>query len=50
MLGSVVFNETIINKEGTLSFDFSNQKSGLYFANIIVDGEVKTMKRLVITD
>lgn len=50
MLGSVVFNETIINKEGTLSFDFSNHKSGLYFANIIVDGEIKTMKRLVITD
>ena len=50
MLGSVVFNETIINNEGILSFDFSNQKSGLYFANIIVDGELKTMKRLVITD
>jgi hypothetical protein len=50
MLGSVVFNETITNKEGTLSFDFSNHKSGLYFANIIIDGEIKTMKRLVITD
>lgn len=50
MLGSVVFNETITNKEGTISFDFSNHKSGLYFANIIIDGETKTMKRLVITD
>jgi hypothetical protein len=50
MLGSVVFNETIYDKEGSLSFDFSNQKSGLYFANIIIEGEVKTMKRLVITD
>ena len=50
MLGSVVFNETITNKEGTISFDFSNHKSGLYFANIIIDGETKTMKRLVVTD
>lgn len=50
MLGSVVFNETTTNKEGTISFDLSNQKSGLYFANIIIDGETKTMKRLVVTD
>ena len=50
MLGSIVFDEIILNKEGALSFDFSKHKSGLYFANIIVDGEIKTMKRIVITD
>jgi hypothetical protein len=49
MLGSIVKKEIIKNKSGTLKFDVSDTKVGLYFANILVNGEFKTMKRLVVS-
>ena len=49
MLGSIVKKEIIKNKNGTLKFDVSDTKMGLYFANILVNGEFKTMKRLVVS-
>ena len=49
MLGSIVKKEIINNKSGTLKFDVSDTKAGLYFANILVNGEFKTMKRLVVS-
>ena len=49
MLGNVIRNESIFSKSGILSFDLSDTKNGLYFANIIVNGELKSIKRLVIS-
>jgi hypothetical protein len=49
MLGSIVKKEIIKNKNGTFKFDVSDTKMGLYFANILVNGEFKTMKRLVVS-
>tara|TARA_Y200000002_G_scaffold381564_1_gene395935 strand:+ start:158 stop:871 length:714 start_codon:yes stop_codon:yes gene_type:complete len=49
MLGNVIRKENISNQSGTLKFDVSDTKAGLYFANILVNGELKTIKRLVIS-
>ena len=49
MLGNVVRKENISNQNGTLKFDVSDTKAGLYFANILVNGELKTIKRLVVS-
>lgn len=49
MLGSIVKKEIIKNKNGIFKFDVSDTKMGLYFANILVNGEFKTMKRLVVS-
>tara|TARA_B100000886_G_C20424664_1_gene493352 strand:- start:2777 stop:3487 length:711 start_codon:yes stop_codon:yes gene_type:complete len=49
MLGNVVFNKNIINHNGILKFDVSDTNKGLYFANIFIDGELKTIKRLVVS-
>ena len=49
MLGNVIRKENISNQSGTLKFDVSNTKAGLYFANISVNGQLKTMKRLVVS-
>ena len=48
MLGNVVINKNVINHSGTLKFDVSDTNTGLYFANILVNGELKTIKRLVV--
>ena len=49
MLGNVIRKENISNQSGTLKFDVSDTKAGLYFANILVNGELKTIKRLVVS-
>ncbi|MBL6663071.1 MAG: T9SS type A sorting domain-containing protein [Flavobacteriales bacterium] len=49
MLGNVIRKENISSQSGTLKFDVSNTKAGLYFANISVNGELKTIKRLVVS-
>ena len=49
MIGNIVFNDKIINQSGTLKFDLNDTKSGLYFVNFLVNGELKTTKRLIIS-
>lgn len=49
MLGNVIRKENISNQSGTLKFDVSDTKAGLYFVNILVNGELKTIKRLVVS-
>ncbi len=49
MLGNVVINKNVINHSGILKFDVSDTNTGLYFANILVNGELKTIKRLVVS-
>jgi len=49
MLGNVIRKESISNERSTLKFDVSDTKAGLYFANILVNGELKTIKRLVVS-
>ncbi|MGB2458403.1 MAG: T9SS type A sorting domain-containing protein [Flavobacteriales bacterium] len=49
MLGNVIRKESISNQSSTLKFDVSDTKAGLYFANILVNGELKTIKRLVVS-
>ena len=49
MLGNVVINKNVINHSGILKFDLSDTNTGLYFANILVNGELKTIKRLVVS-
>ena len=50
MLGNVVITKNVINHGGgTLKFDLSETNTGLYFANILVNGELKTIKRLVVS-
>ena len=48
MLGNVVRKENNIKNSGNLKFDISDTEAGLYFANITVNGEFKTIKRLVV--
>jgi hypothetical protein len=49
MIGNVVLKENINNQSGTIKFDVSDTKAGLYFANILINGELKTIKRLVVS-
>jgi hypothetical protein len=49
MLGNVIRKESINNQSSTLKFDVSDTKAGLYFANILVNGELKKIKRLVVS-
>ena len=49
MLGNGVINKNVINQCGTLKFDVSDTNTGLYFANIFVNGDLKTIKRLVVS-
>ena len=49
MLGNVVINKDVINQCGTLKFNVSDTNTGLYFANIFVNGDLKTIKRLVVS-
>ena len=48
ILGNVIHNENIFGKGGVMRIDFSDIKNGLYFANIILNGELHSIKRLVI--
>ena len=49
MLGNVILKENISNLSSTLKFNVSDTKAGLYFAKILVNGELKTIKRLVVS-
>ena len=49
LLGTVIKQEEIDNTEGTLKFDVSDTPTGIYFANIIVNGELQAIKRLVVS-
>jgi len=49
MLGTEILREKLQNKEGVLRFDVSQTPSGLYFANILVNDELKSIKRLVVS-
>ena len=49
ILGNITRKESISNQSGSLRLDVSDTKAGLYFANILVNGELKTIKRLVVS-
>ena len=49
MLGNMVLVKKIKKNIGRLKFDISQTKPGIYFANIIVEGELKVIRRLVIS-
>ena len=49
MLGTMVLVKKIKKNNGKLKFDISQTKPGIYFANIIVEGELKEIRRLVIS-
>lgn len=49
ILGNVVLIENISNQSSSHKFDVSDTKAGLYFANVLVNGELKTIKRLVVS-
>ena len=44
----IAAKENNIKNSGNLKFDVSDTEAGLYFANITVNGEFKTIKRLVV--
>ena len=49
IIGNVVLIENIDKQNGTLKFDLSDSKAGLYFVNIFINEELKTIKRLVVS-
>ena len=50
MLGNIVKKHQLSAENGRLSFKLTDLKMGLYFANIIVDGQLHEVKRLIISD
>ena len=48
MLGNAIQHQFIDKPKGTLVLDVSNTPNGLYFANIYVNNDIKTIKRLVV--
>ena len=50
MLGNIVKKHQLSAENGRLSFKLTDLKVGLYFANIIVDGQLHEVKRLIISD
>lgn len=50
MLGNIVADKSFVSTNGKVSFDLSIQRAGLYFANIVLNGELKSVERIVITD
>lgn len=49
MLGTIIKKAEIKNVSGTLKFDVNDTPTGIYFANIIVNGELQSIKRLVVS-
>jgi hypothetical protein len=50
MLGNKVSERSFNDKNGVLDFDLSSINPGLYFANIIVDDELNTIKKLIVAE
>ena len=50
MLGNMVKKHQLSSKNGRLAFSISDLKAGLYFANIMVNGQLHEIKRLIVSD
>lgn len=49
MMGNLMKKHQLVGQDGQLKISVSDLKAGLYFANIVVDGQLKEIKRLVVT-
>lgn len=49
MMGNLVKKHQLVMEDGQLKLSVTDLKAGLYFANIIVDGQLEEVKRLVVT-
>ena len=50
MLGNLVKKHQLSGENGRLSFKVTDIKAGLYFANIMIDGDLREMKRLIVSE
>ena len=50
MLGNIVKKYQLSSKNGRLAFTISDLKVGLYFANIMVNGQLHEIKRLIVSE
>ena len=50
MLGNMVKKHQLSGENGRLSFAVTDLKAGLYFANIMVNGQLHEMKRLIVSE
>ena len=50
MLGNMVKKHQLSAQNGKLSFKVTDLKAGLYFANIMVNGQLHEMKRLIVSE
>lgn len=50
MLGNKVLQLPFAGQEGELVLETAELKAGLYFANILVDGSLEEIKRLIVTE
>ena len=48
-MGNLMKKHQLIGKDGQLKISVLDLKAGLYFANIMVDGQLQEIKRLVVT-
>jgi len=49
MMGHLVKKHQLMGQDAQLKISVSDLKAGLYFANIMVDGQLQEIKRLVVT-
>lgn len=49
MMGNLVKKHQLMGQDAQLKISVSDLKAGLYFANIMVDGQLQEIKRLVVT-
>lgn len=50
MLGNLVKKHQLSGDKGRLTFTVTDLKAGLYFANIMVDGQLHEIKRLIVSE
>tara|TARA_B100000609_G_C17098340_1_gene373199 strand:+ start:147 stop:848 length:702 start_codon:yes stop_codon:yes gene_type:complete len=50
MLGNMVKKHKLSSENGRLAFTITDLKAGLYFANIMVNGQLHEIKRLIVSE
>ena len=50
MLGNIVKKHQLSGENGRLSLNVTDLKAGLYFANIMLNGKLHEMKRLIVSE
>ncbi|MBF90703.1 MAG: hypothetical protein CMP75_02950 [Flavobacteriales bacterium] len=50
MLGNIVKKHQLSREDGKLRLSVTDLKAGLYFANIMADGQLHEIKRLIVSD